>query len=159
MYCYCCSGKDFQDCCAPYLTLAQSVNNCEALMRSRFSAYCLADTSYLLATLHPSQHTPDTADEIAAFANNVHFCRLSVKFASQSNDRGQVSFSAYFINGQKLDVIEEISDFVYEDRWYYTSGQLTKSEPIKIGRNESCPCGSGKKFKQCFQHQLSGQRY
>ncbi|PKQ71130.1 hypothetical protein CJP16_21685 [Aeromonas sobria] len=21
--------------------------------------------------------------------------------------------------------------------------------PIKIGRNEPCPCGSGKKYKQC----------
>ena len=24
--------------------------------------------------------------------------------------------------------------------------------PIKIGRNESCPCGSGKKYKQCCLH-------
>ncbi|WP_429201640.1 SEC-C metal-binding domain-containing protein [Aeromonas veronii] len=24
--------------------------------------------------------------------------------------------------------------------------------PIKIGRNEPCPCGSGKKYKQCCLH-------
>ncbi|MGL4515304.1 MAG: SEC-C metal-binding domain-containing protein [Shewanella sp.] len=24
--------------------------------------------------------------------------------------------------------------------------------PIKIGRNEPCPCGSGKKYKQCGLH-------
>ncbi|WP_449356713.1 SEC-C metal-binding domain-containing protein [Alishewanella longhuensis] len=28
---------------------------------------------------------------------------------------------------------------------------------MKIGRNDLCPCGSGKKFKQCAIHQLSGQ--
>ncbi|MGY3854340.1 SEC-C metal-binding domain-containing protein [Aeromonas veronii] len=24
--------------------------------------------------------------------------------------------------------------------------------PIKIGRNEPCPCGSGKKYKPCCLH-------
>ncbi|WP_374759328.1 SEC-C metal-binding domain-containing protein [Aeromonas hydrophila] len=24
--------------------------------------------------------------------------------------------------------------------------------PIKIGRNEPCPCGCGKKYKQCCLH-------
>ncbi|WP_421226878.1 SEC-C metal-binding domain-containing protein [Aeromonas jandaei] len=24
--------------------------------------------------------------------------------------------------------------------------------PIKIGRNEPCPCGNGKKYKQCCLH-------
>lgn len=26
----------------------------------------------------------------------------------------------------------------------------------KIGRNDSCPCGSGKKFKRCCIHKLTG---
>lgn len=157
MYCYCCSGKSFSECCEPYLSLKQTASSCEALMRSRFSAYCLADTTYLLATLHSSEHMPDLAAEITAFANSVHFCRLSVKSASQTVQHGQVRFAAYFIHEQKLDVIEEVSDFVYDKRWYYKSGKLKKTDPIKIGRNDLCPCGSGKKFKQCTTHQLSGQ--
>ncbi|MGL6311367.1 SEC-C metal-binding domain-containing protein [Aeromonas sp. 96A] len=24
--------------------------------------------------------------------------------------------------------------------------------PAKVGRNEPCPCGSGKKYKQCCLH-------
>lgn len=28
-------------------------------------------------------------------------------------------------------------------------GQLRKTEIEKIGKNESCPCNSGKKFKKC----------
>ena len=36
---------------------------------------------------------------------------------------------------------------------YYDPSQNVKQEPIiagpKIGRNDPCPCGSGKKYKQC----------
>lgn len=126
-------------------------------MRSRYSAYCLADTTYLVTTLLPSERTPNIAAEITAFAKSVHFCRLSVKSVLQTVQHGQVSFAAYFLHEQKLDVIEETSDFIYEGRWYYVGGQLKKTDPIKIGRNNFCPCGSGKKFKQCATHKLSGQ--
>jgi hypothetical protein len=39
------------------------------------------------------------------------------------------------------------------DRWKATSAAQAASEPaptpIKIGRNDPCPCGSGKKYKKC----------
>ena len=39
------------------------------------------------------------------------------------------------------------SSFIKEDgTWKYLDGELYNS---KIERNESCPCGSGKKFKKC----------
>lgn len=157
MRCYCCSGKIFTECCAPYLAGHRVAINCETLMRSRYSAYCMANSTYLVDTLHPSQHTAQIKAEIAAFASSVHFCRLTIKSANQTEDRGQVSFTAYFLHGQKLDVIEEVSDFILLDRWYYHSGKLTEAEPTKIGRNDICPCGSGKKFKLCQVHQVSGQ--
>ncbi|WP_423186250.1 YchJ family protein [Alishewanella sp. d11] len=159
MNCYCCSGKSFTECCAPYLSGVSSPDSCEALMRSRFSAYCLADTVYLLKTHHPSMHTSTIADEITEFAKRVHFCGLSVKSATQCNEKGQVHFIAYFLHEQKLDVIAEVSDFIFEDnRWYYSSGKLQPTVPIKVGRNDHCPCGSGKKSKQCATHLASGQQ-
>ena len=30
-----------------------------------------------------------------------------------------------------------------------TAGSATAKATSKIGRNETCPCGSGKKFKRC----------
>jgi len=40
----------------------------------------------------------------------------------------------------------ECSDFrLIAGRWYF----LDPNHPFKAGRNESCPCGSGRKFKQC----------
>ena len=29
----------------------------------------------------------------------------------------------------------------------------------KIGRNDPCPCGSGKKFKKCCESKLIGKRF
>ena len=37
--------------------------------------------------------------------------------------------------------------------------ELKKEEPtIKIGRNEICPCGSGKKFKKCCNGKISNRQ-
>ena len=40
-----------------------------------------------------------------------------------------------------------------EGRDYYDPSESAKQEPVKVGpkvgRNDPCPCGSGKKFKQC----------
>ncbi|WP_414731805.1 SEC-C metal-binding domain-containing protein [Aeromonas veronii] len=40
--------------------------------------------------------------------------------------------------------------------WHNAASSPARSQPvvapIKIGRNEPCPCGSGKKYKQCCLH-------
>jgi uncharacterized protein len=33
--------------------------------------------------------------------------------------------------------------------WYATEDKKRETQFTNVGRNESCPCGSGKKFKQC----------
>ncbi len=46
---------------------------------------------------------------------------------------------------------EDIEDFEDDINWmkeYYHSSTIRRDEP-KIGRNEPCPCGSGKKYKKC----------
>jgi len=49
----------------------------------------------------------------------------------------------HYIVGFEPDEIEDISDL---------ENALNPLEPLqseKIGRNEACPCGSGKKYKKC----------
>lgn len=126
-------------------------------MRSRYSAYCRADSDYLLATLAPAQRQHESAAELRAFAQAVHFFKLEILKVTNQQDYGQVNFMASFIHEQKLDVIAEVSDFIYTDRWYYVSGKQSSMPNVKLGRNDLCPCGSKKKVKQCLQHQASGQ--
>ncbi|MDY6840045.1 MAG: SEC-C metal-binding domain-containing protein [Pseudomonadota bacterium] len=43
----------------------------------------------------------------------------------------------------------ENSEFLRENRnWYYLRGD-TREGQLKPGRNDPCPCGSGKKYKAC----------
>ncbi|MEC9085421.1 MAG: SEC-C metal-binding domain-containing protein, partial [Pseudomonadota bacterium] len=45
--------------------------------------------------------------------------------------------------------LEERSDFSKENgRWFYREGE-TREGVLKPGRNDPCPCGSGRKFKAC----------
>lgn len=39
-----------------------------------------------------------------------------------------------------------------------TPRQMARKPP-RIGRNEPCPCGSGKKFKQCCLHNPKDDRF
>ncbi len=49
--CPCCSGKEFEECCEPYLKGSKDAPTAEALMRSRYSAYVTANVAYIGNTL------------------------------------------------------------------------------------------------------------
>ncbi|WP_301003661.1 YchJ family metal-binding protein [Arsukibacterium sp.] len=130
-------------------------------MRSRYSAYCLKDTEYLFQTCHPEQRGANSKFQISEFANAVHFVGLTITDWSESRDTrsgncGSVSFVARYISGTKLETLTEKSRFVLKVCWYYCDGEITATPTLNVGRNERCPCGSGKKFKQCSVHLLSG---
>ncbi|WP_333606773.1 YchJ family protein [Arsukibacterium sp.] len=152
--CYCCSKLSFAECCEPVLTAKQYATSPLQLMRSRYSAYCLKQIDYLVQTQHASGRTVTIKEEITAFAEQVHFVALDIIKVNETNHT--VSFIARYISGNKLETLAETSNFVFEHRWYYTAG-VTEFSSNKINRNDTCPCGSGKKFKQCHQHLASAQ--
>ncbi len=161
MFCYCCSGKLFSDCCQPLLDGKVKAKNCVALMRSRYSAYCHKNIDYLYATYHPDQRIANSTSQIAEFANAAHFVDLTITSSSDIDNsnaaaNGHVSFVASYIHDNKLETLTEQSRFVLEDQWYYVDGDIFASATTTIGRNDKCPCGSGKKFKQCALHIMSG---
>jgi preprotein translocase subunit SecA len=55
------------------------------------------------------------------------------------------------VNKAEIDAAGE--DYAANEKDYFDPSPAVKQEPIrvepKIGRNDPCPCGSGKKFKQC----------
>ena len=45
---------------------------------------------------------------------------------------------------------QELNQWRQERGWIVAHGQMTAAPPrIKVGRNQPCPCGSGRKFKRC----------
>ncbi|NER81006.1 MAG: zinc chelation protein SecC, partial [Leptolyngbya sp. SIO1D8] len=55
--CPCGSQRPFSACCEPYLLGQAIAPTAEALMRSRYTAYCQSNVDYLVATHHPAKRT------------------------------------------------------------------------------------------------------
>ena len=64
-----------------------------------------------------------------------------------------VEFRALYRSIAGMGVLHERSSFLCENGcWSYVDGELIEAGALqsgKTGRNEPCPCGSGKKYKKC----------
>jgi SEC-C motif-containing protein len=152
--CPCGSGRTFAECCEPLLKGQRSAATAEELMRSRFTAHVTRDYRYLHRTYRSTMSQPyreekDTTD-IAWTRLVVHSHELGA-----TPDLAFVDFSAYFADENAEHALHERSEFRrLNGEWIYTrpvrTGPApTKSAAPKVGRNEPCPCGSGKKYKHC----------
>ncbi len=111
--------------------------NPKELMISRYEAFVKEDWEYIAKT---SVH--QTLEELQS-SLPIEWLKLDVL---DSHD-DIVEFKAYYKENGVIHVLHEKSKFLHvEDEWKYLDGELYNS---KVQRNESCPCGSGKKFKKC----------
>ena len=114
-------------------------------MRSRYSAFVRDNADYMRASWHP-----DTRPAELTLEGGDQWLGLEIVDAKQEGDAGQVHFRATHRDGDGFAVLEEHSRFVREnDHWFYLDGEHTVT-PLKPGRNNPCPCGSGKKYKKCW---------
>lgn len=118
--CPCGSGLAYGDCCGRWhagLATAEHAPTPEALMRSRYSAYVLGLTDYLLATWHPST-SPGELE-----LSPVTWLGLEVRTAQTAGDAGLVEFVARYREQGRGVRLHELSRFVREQgRWRYIDG-------------------------------------
>ncbi len=98
----------------------------KALMRSRYSAYALALTDYLLATWHASTRPPALDLE-----PGLRWLGLQIRQFQQIDDtHATVEFVARSKLGGRAHRLQEISRFVREGgRWFYIDGQTGSRPP------------------------------
>lgn len=149
--CFCSSNKEFSQCCEPLLFGEQLACDPEQLMRSRFSAYKTANYRYILATYANQQKQDLDITSLKSSAVGTNWLSLEIISSNHRTDHGQVEFKAYYQADNQYYVLHEVSDFILEEnQWKYTEGKILSDDlPLKIGRNDPCPCGSAKKFKKC----------
>lgn len=140
--CPCGSQLAYEDCCKPFHE-GKPAPSPEALMRSRFTAFAMHKTDYLLRTWHPETR-PSNLD----LQGSPNWTTLQVLDAKETGNKGTVHFRAIYREKDQWGYLEENSDFVREDQWLYVSGDPHQGI-LKPGRNDRCPCGSGRKFKAC----------
>lgn len=157
--CPCGSELPLEQCCAPILSGETPAPTAEALMRSRFSAFALNKIPYLGATLSEELAQEFNAEEMTKLNKGIRWTSLEVHETSQGgpdDEYGEVVFTASFMRKGKLGRLQERSLFSRrEGRWVYSGRNDEQPHPAEItagpkaGRNEPCPCGSGRKFKKC----------
>ncbi len=152
--CPCDSKEKFSDCCGAFISGDKLPPSAEATMRSRYSAYVKCDMDYIESTHHPS--TLDTFDkkESKSWAEEAQWLGLEIINSNEEDGEAVVEFECRYNWDGEEKTHHEISHFQKEnDKWYFVDGKVL-GQPIermtpKIGRNEPCPCGSGKKYKKC----------
>ncbi|WP_199118037.1 YchJ family protein [Pedobacter sp. ASV28] len=120
LLCACCSGLNYQECCAPYHRNIINPETPEQLMRSRYSAYVLFLIDYLIQTTHPAKRHLHAKKDIAHWAKRSVWLKLEVCTAYNE----MVEFKAYYQNGLKTIIHHELSTFKKQHGiWYYFSGE------------------------------------
>jgi SEC-C motif domain protein len=113
---------DYTACCGRWHAgpLHLMAPTAEALMRSRYSAFVLDLTGYLLATWHASTRPAELAPNPPGLA----WLGLEVRRHDASDDdHAQVEFVARNKLGGRASRLHELSRFVREGgRWFYVDG-------------------------------------
>lgn len=171
MKCPCGSDNSFETCCEPYLAGKAFPDTAEKLMRSRYTAYTRADINYLKMSMAPEAREtfdPASTEKWAKGSKWKGLRIVDTEKGTASDTTGTVEFTAtYEQEGVGVDH-HEVSQFrkSKEGHWLFVDGEghqhkegeshhdAPKAAPVvregaKVGRNDPCPCGSGKKFKKC----------
>jgi len=127
-------------------------------MRSRYTAFATRQIDHLLASHHPETRGEVSRDEVERFSEAMSWRGLEVIETVEGqvgDDQGWVEFVARYRERGEDGIHHERSLFRrHQGRWFFHSAERPKRAPTqrtqpKVGRNEPCPCGSGKKYKKC----------
>lgn len=154
--CPCGSGSLYADCCGPVI-YSRSAPTAAVLMKSRYTAYYIGDVDYLCATARNQKQDAYTRAEIERWSKENIWTGLEIISCQQGgmNDTvGTVEFKAHFKDADGVSQTHyERSRFMKENgSWFYVDGVFEPKKTItapKTERNAPCPCGSGKKYKNC----------
>jgi SEC-C motif domain protein len=158
--CPCGSEKDYKACCGLFISGKAQAPTAEALMRARYSAYAKHEIGFLMDTIlkdgdeDDSSMDPEGTRKWSVESDWKGLEILETRAGGPADEKGKVEFIARYAQKGVLNAHHEVSSFVKKGgRWYFESGKLiteqVKRESPKVGRNEPCPCGSGKKYKAC----------
>lgn len=120
--CPCGSGLGYGDCCAPILA-GEAAPTSEKLMRSRFTAYAVADLDHVFRTWHPRTRPAQVPPTPGINWNILEV--LHTEAGGEEDDQGVVEFIARFTLAGKKGAMHESSRFERRaGRWFYVDGDV-----------------------------------
>ena len=161
--CPCQSGSELTSCCQIILDDASRAGSALALMRARYTAYALQRMDFVYDSTHPDARADIDREAMEQWSRMAQWTGLEIIDAGHPDTReaqDEVEFKAHFLVQGVAQIHHERSQFRFDQqRWWFVDGQDIYSGPAekpqpfvrgqKIGRNDPCPCGSGRKYKKC----------
>jgi SEC-C motif-containing protein len=158
--CPCGSGRDLSECCQPVIRREREAATAEELMRSRYTAFVLGDVDWIMDSHHPDTVGEVDRDEVEQWSTSSEWLGLRVRSTEgggPDDDEGVVHFRArYKVQSQQVDHVERARFTRVDGAWRFHSvveEDAPQLVPVaaasSVGRNDPCPCGSGRKYKKC----------
>jgi SEC-C motif-containing protein len=154
--CPCTSGKPFELCCQPILEGKTKAPTAEALMRARYTAYAVCNVDFIINSNEPDSRDDLSPEAIEQWAKESDWKSLEIikTVKGKAADKtGTVEFKAHYMQKRARFTHHELATFKKVDgEWLFFEGEQFNgpvSREVKVGRNDPCPCGSGKKYKKC----------
>jgi SEC-C motif domain protein len=120
--CPCGSNISHENCCLPYLNNTENAPSALVLMRSRYTAYCLQNATYLFETTHISQRKFTSKNDILNWAKENSWINLDIIQFTENT----VEFKVNYVNKfGKNEIHHEKSAFTkFQNKWFYVDGEF-----------------------------------
>jgi SEC-C motif-containing protein len=136
-------------------------------MRARYTAFARGDVDFIVDSHHPDTREHVDREEVEQWSGDSEWLGLEILGTSAGeagDDEGTVDFVARYSQGGVVHDHREHATFrrLDDGSWSFLDGEPLVAQPIrretpKVGRNEPCPCGSGKKYKKCCLRSSPGE--
>ena len=155
--CPCGSGLVYTACCEPLIRGKQDAPTAEALMRARYTAYAKGEIEFIESSHERDQQDQVSIEETRKWSQESTWHGLKILSKEKggvTDETGKVEFVASYSQSGLRDSYHEIGEFKkVNGRWFYDKGTIVPTTIVrdgpKLGRNDPCFCGSGKKYKLC----------
>jgi len=119
--CPCGSGLKYKHCCKTYHD-GRVPKNALLLMKSRYSAYALGKSKYIIKTNYDNKDTIKSIDE---FSRSTLFKKLEILEFIDGEDEAFVTFKVTLLTNGQDNSFEEKSKFLKQnDTWFYIDGEI-----------------------------------
>lgn len=131
-------------------------------MRSRYSAFALGEVGWIMASHHSETVGEIDRDEVEQWSGSSEWLGLKIRGTTggePDDETGTVTFRArYKVQGRQVDHVERAHFERDGGSWRFHSvldeedsgpELVPVGQRSTVGRNDPCPCGSGKKYKRC----------
>ncbi|EKD27743.1 MAG: hypothetical protein ACD_79C00596G0002 [uncultured bacterium] len=156
--CPCGSEKEYTVCCEPLINGSRKALTAKELMCARYSAFAKGEVDFIMQTIIPQKQKDYDKNQVKDWSLHSEWQKLEIvetEKGQENDSEGIVEFIAHYKTKKDEVKHHEIAFFKKEkDIWYFFDGKYPKQEQFirndpKIGRNDPCVCGSGKKYKKC----------